>query len=353
MSEASLLSSSRLASARSRDDRLVALWLFGVAAMIFAMVVIGGITRLTESGLSITEWRPISGVIPPLSEADWQREFDLYKQIPEFQKLRPDMTLAGFKAIYWWEYVHRLWGRLIGLAFALPGLCLLLRGHIRLQLWPRLAALFILGGLQGGLGWFMVESGLSARTDVSQYRLVAHLLFALAIYALMLWTALGLMRPEPRPYPGAAPLRRHLLLLLALVLGMLTTGGFVAGLDAGKIYNSFPLMGSGLVPGELLALEPAWRNPFENPATAQFIHRWLAMIVGLTVLTLWLRRARLPQGARGPLHLVFAMAAIQICLGISTLLLVVPVPLAAAHQAGAVMLLTLTVYALHALRGGS
>jgi heme a synthase len=351
MSEASLPSSSALAKAPSRDDRLVALWLLGVAAMIFAMVVIGGITRLTESGLSITEWKPISGVIPPLSPADWQREFDLYKQIPEFQVLRPDMTLSEFKAIYWWEYLHRLWGRLIGLAFALPGAWLLLAGHIRPQLWPRLVGLFMLGGLQGALGWLMVESGLSVRTDVSQYRLVAHLLFALTIYALMLWTALGLMRPAPRPYPGAGPLRRHLLLLLVLILGMLTTGGFVAGLDAGKIYNSFPLMGGRLVPGEFLALEPPWRNPFENPVAAQFIHRWLAMVVGLTGLTLWLRRRRLPLGARGPLHLVLAMTAIQICLGISTLLRVVPVPLAALHQAGAVMLLSLTICALHGLRG--
>jgi heme a synthase len=351
MSEASLPYSSALARDPSRGDRLVALWLFGVAAMIFAMVVIGGVTRLTESGLSITEWKPISGVIPPLSARDWEREFDLYKQIPEFQKLRPDMTLADFKGIYWWEYVHRLWGRLIGLAFALPGLWLLLGGHIRAQLWPRLVALFVLGGLQGGLGWFMVKSGLSARTDVSQYRLVAHLLFALAIYAFMLWTALGMMRPAPRLYAGAGALRRHLLVLLVLILGMLTTGGFVAGLDAGKIYNTFPLMGGQLVPGELLALDPLWRNPFENPAAAQFIHRWLAMIVALTVLALWLRRGHLPLGARGPLHLVFGMAVIQISLGISTLLLVVPVPLAAAHQAGAVMLLTLTLYALHSLRG--
>jgi heme a synthase len=352
MSEASLPCSPALASRPSRDDRLVAHWLFGIAAMIFVMVVIGGITRLTESGLSITEWKPVSGVMPPLNGLDWQREFDLYKQIPEFQKLRPDMTLDEFKAIYWWEYVHRLWGRLIGLAFALPGVWLLLGGHIRAQLRPRLLGLFALGVLQGALGWFMVESGLSVRTDVSQYRLVAHLLFALSIYALIFWTALGLTQSQ-RPYSGAAPLRRHLLVLLVLVLGMLTTGGFVAGLDAGKIYNSFPLMGGRIVPGEFLALMPLWRNPFENPVAAQFIHRALAMIVALTVLALWLRRGLLPPGARGPLHLVFAMAALQICLGIATLLLVVPVPLAAAHQAGAVLLLTATLYALHRLRGAA
>jgi cytochrome c oxidase assembly protein subunit 15 len=351
MSEALALSSTAAAGARCRDDRPVACWLLAVAAMIFAMVVIGGITRLTESGLSITEWKPVSGVIPPLSAADWQREFDLYKQIPEFQKLRPDMTLAEFKGIYWWEYVHRLWGRLIGLAFAVPGLWLLLRGRIRSELRPRLAALFILGGLQGALGWFMVKSGLALRTDVSQYRLVAHLLFALLIYSLMLWIAFGLLRPEAHPLPGAAALRRHVILLLALIVGMLATGGFVAGLDGGKIYNSFPLMGGRLIPGDILALQPFWANPFENPTTAQFIHRWLAMLVAATVLALWLRRRRLPATARPPLHLVAAMTAVQVTLGISTLLLVVPVPLAAAHQAGAVLLLTFTLHALHSLRG--
>jgi cytochrome c oxidase assembly protein subunit 15 len=338
-------------SARLRDDRAVALWLFAVAAMIFAMVVIGGITRLTESGLSITEWKPISGVLPPMDEASWQREFDLYKQVPEFQKLRPDMTLAEFRGIFWWEYVHRLWGRLIGLAFALPGLWLFLRGRIRPELRARLLMIFLLGGLQGALGWFMVKSGLSQRTDVSQYRLVAHLLTALAIYGYILWNALGLMRPVVRILPAAASMRRHVLLLLLLVIGMLTTGGFTAGLDGGKIYNTFPLMGGTFIPGDLLALDPLWRNPFENPTTAQFIHRWLAMIVACTALALWLRRERLPADARAPVDLVGAMIAIQVMLGISTLLLVVPIPLAAFHQAGAVMVLTLTLWALHSLRG--
>jgi cytochrome c oxidase assembly protein subunit 15 len=351
MSQAFALSSPALAGGHRRDDRQVAVWLLAVAAMIYAMVVIGGITRLTESGLSITEWKPVSGVIPPLDAAAWQQEFDHYKLIPEFQKLRPDMTLAEFKGIFWWEYVHRLWGRLIGVAFALPGLWLLWRGRIRPELRPRLAALFVLGGLQGALGWFMVESGLSQRTDVSQYRLVAHLLFALLIYGAMLWTAFGLLRPQPASLPGAAGLRRHVLVLLILIIGMLTTGGFTAGLDGGKVYNTFPLMGGSLVPGDILAQAPLWSNPFENPVTAQFIHRWLAMIVAATVLALWLRRGRLLPPARLPLDLVAGMTALQLCLGISTLLLVVPVPLAAAHQAGAVMLLSLTLFALHSLRG--
>jgi cytochrome c oxidase assembly protein subunit 15 len=332
------------------DDRLVAGWLFAVAAMIFVMVVLGGITRLTESGLSITQWKPISGIVPPLDTAAWQREFDLYKQIPEFQTLHPDMTLGEFKGIFWWEYTHRLWGRLIGVVFALPGVWLLLRGRIRSSLAPRLLTLFVLGGLQGALGWFMVKSGLSVRTDVSQYRLVAHLLFALTIYGFTLWTAFDLVRPQATPLPGAAPLRRHGIILLLLIIGMLTTGGFVAGLDAGKIYNTFPWMGSGLIPGDLLALEPIWRNPVENPTAAQFVHRWLAMVVAATALALWLRRARLPMPERARLHFLAGMVAIQVALGISTLLLVVPVPLGALHQAGAVMLLTLTLWTLHGLR---
>ncbi len=337
--------------AGSRNDRAVALWLFAVAAMIFVMVVIGGITRLTESGLSITEWRPIGGVLPPLDNAAWQHEFDLYKRIPEFQKRHPDMTLDEFRGIYWWEYAHRLWGRSIGFAFAIPGLWLFLGGRIKPGLRGHLLGLFVLGGLQGALGWFMVESGLSQRTDVSQYRLVAHLLTALAIYSYMLWTAFGLIRPAAPALPRAAPLRRHALLVLCLVIGTLTTGGFTAGLDGGKIYNTFPLMGGGIVPGDLLALVPAWRNPFENPTTAQFVHRWLAMVVAGTALALWLRRERLPESARLPLDLLAGMVAIQVMLGISTLLLVVPIPLAACHQAGAVMLLSLTLWALHSLRG--
>jgi cytochrome c oxidase assembly protein subunit 15 len=343
----------KIETQRPRDDRAVALWLLIVAAMIFVMVVIGGITRLTESGLSITEWKPIAGVLPPLDESAWQREFDLYKQIPEFQKLRPDMTLEEFRGIFWWEYFHRLWGRLIGVAFALPGLWLFLRGRIRPELRGRLIGVFILGGLQGALGWFMVKSGLSQRTDVSQYRLVAHLLMALAIYSYILWTAFGLLRPVARALPSAAGLRRHAAVLLLLVIGMLTTGGFTAGLDGGKIYNTFPLMGGAFIPGDLLALDPPWRNFFENPTAAQFVHRWLAMIVAATALALWLRRERLAQDCRAPVDLLGAMVAIQVALGISTLLLVVPVPLAALHQAGAVMVLSLTLWALHSLRGAT
>ena len=328
-------------------DRPIALWLLACCAMIFAMVVIGGITRLTESGLSITEWKPISGVVPPLSDADWQHEFELYQQIPEYQQVHRGMTLAEFKGIFFWEYLHRLWGRLIGVVFAVPFLWFLLRGRIRRSLAPHLAAMLVLGGLQGALGWFMVESGLSVRTDVSQYRLVAHLLAALAIYSYIFWTALTLLRPVPAADLAARRLRSHQFLLASAIAVTLAFGGFVAGLNGGLVYNTFPLMGGQLVPPDAFASTPAWRAPFEDPVAAQFIHRWLAMTVVALVILLWLRARRLRFL---PIDLLGAMALLQAALGISTLLLVVPVPLAVAHQAGAVVLWTLALWGLHATR---
>src|SRR5262245_2323997 len=222
----------QVSRANPAADRAVGLWLLGCCGMIFVMVVIGGITRLTESGLSITEWRPISGIVPPLSAAEWQQEFALYQQIPEFQQLRPDMTLEEFKGIFWWEYVHRLWGRLIGIVFAAGFAALLLRRQIRRSLAPHLVAMFALGGLQGALGWFMVQSGLSLRTDVSQYRLAAHFLAALAIYSYMFWIALTLLRSKPAGGAGRR-LRPHLLAIAGVLFMTLTFGAFVAWLCGG------------------------------------------------------------------------------------------------------------------------
>jgi cytochrome c oxidase assembly protein subunit 15 len=338
--------SSQSSRANPKPDRTVGLWLLACCAMIFVMVSIGGITRLTESGLSITEWRPISGIVPPLSAADWQEEFALYRQIPEFQQLRPDMTLEEFKGIFWWEYIHRLWGRLIGVVFTAGFVALLLRRRIRRSLAPHLVAMFVLGGLQGALGWFMVQSGLSVRTDVSQYRLAAHFLAALAIYSYMFWTALTLLRAPPADGTGRR-LRPHLLTIAGVLIVTLTFGAFVAGLNGGLVYNSFPLMGGALVPGD--AFQTAW-SPFEDPVTAQFIHRWLAMTTVALVLALWLRRRGLPPAAARPIDALAGMALLQACLGIGTLLLAVPIPLAAAHQSGAVVLWTLALWSLHATR---
>ena len=339
-------------------DRAIAIWLLGCAAMIFAMVVVGGITRLTESGLSITEWRPLSGAVPPMSEAEWARLFDQYRQIPEYRADHPEMTIVSFKTIFWWEYVHRLWGRLIGVAFALPFLYFILRGRIARPLVPRLAAMLALGAAQGGLGWYLVKSGLADRIDVSQYRLVAHLMLALAIYASMLWTALDLLRPAAPPVPRrrSVPWRGHLLVVAGLVVMTIVFGGFVAGLDAGRIYNTFPLMGGRVMPADALAFEPAWINPFENPSMAQFIHRILAIVTVCAALWLWARvrssRNRdLPSGTIAAIDLLALIAMAQASLGIATLVLVVPIPLAAAHQAGAVALLSLVIWPLHATRG--
>jgi cytochrome c oxidase assembly protein subunit 15 len=311
------------------------------------MVVVGGLTRLTDSGLSITEWRPLSGILPPLSAAAWQQEFELYQRIPEYQQLNRGMSLAEFKGIFWWEYAHRLLGRLIAVVFALPFIVLLARGLIRRALIPHLAAMLLLGGLQGALGWFMVQSGLSVRTDVSQYRLVAHLLVALAVYTYMFWLALTLLRPGPPTNGRASPLRPHLLVTAVAIALTLTFGAFVAGLNGGLVYNSFPLMGGELVPPDAFQ---TFASPFEDAVTAQFVHRWLAVTVVALAITLWLRRRALSPAAARPIAWLAAMSVLQAGLGIGTLLLQVPIPLAAAHQAGAVMLWTLALWGLHAAR---
>jgi cytochrome c oxidase assembly protein subunit 15 len=357
-----------------RGARPVAVWLLVCCAMIFAMVVIGGITRLTWSGLSITEWQPVMGVIPPLSAADWQAEFAKYQQTTQYKTLNAGMSLADFKTIFLWEYVHRLWGRLIGFVYLLPFLYFLARGRIPRRLaWP-LAGIFALGGAQGALGWWMVESGLADRIEVSQYRLTAHLALALAIYAATLWTALGLRGEvgDSRsalacpPHPAAATrrppsppngrrgiiLRRGAEVVLCLVSLTIVAGGFVAGLNAGLTYNSFPLMDGRFVPAGYAQLSPFFRNWFENVAAVQFDHRILAMGTVAAICALWIaaRQAALPSPARLALHALLAMALVQISLGISTLLLVVPVPLAAAHQVGAVLLLTAAIVLRHRLR---
>jgi cytochrome c oxidase assembly protein subunit 15 len=316
--------------------------------MIFAMVVIGGVTRLTESGLSITEWKPVSGAIPPLSEDAWQDAFAKYQQIPEYRERNAGMTLAAFKNIFWWEFVHRLWGRLIGFVYAVPLLWFVLRGQVRGPLAWKLGGIFVLGGLQGVLGWYMVQSGLVDRIDVSPYRLTAHLGLALLIYAATLWTALDLLRPGRKE--GEAPLARPALAFCGLLFLTLLTGGFVAGLDAGMSYNTFPLMDGRLVPAGYLDETPWWANLFENVAAVQFNHRALAMTTLAYAIALALAGRTAAPRVRGLALATSAMAAAQAALGIATLLLVVPILLAAAHQAGAVMLLTLALMLAHAAR---
>jgi cytochrome c oxidase assembly protein subunit 15 len=327
------------------NARQIALWLLACAAMVFAMAVIGAITRLTESGLSITEWKPITGALPPLSEAAWQAAFAKYRATPEFQLKHSYMDLADFKAIYFWEWLHRLWGRLIGLVFALPLLFLWIRGRIPRALLPRLLLLLGLGALQGAIGWFMVQSGLADRPDVSHYRLALHLLTALLIYAALLWVAIGLLMPGAGAPAG---LRHHGLIGLALLGVTILWGAFVAGLDAGQAYNSWPLMDGRLVPPEMWTLVPVWLNPTENTAAVQFIHRWLAVITAAVLLLFAARIAR--WGAPQPAKWLAAAVVLQVVLGIATLLMKVPVALGAAHQAGALLVLTFLIWTLAEIR---
>ncbi len=334
-----------------RSSRAIAIWLLACCAMIFVMVVLGGVTRLTHSGLSMVEWRPLLSWLPPLSDAAWEQAFSKYRAFPEYQKLTYGMTLADFKSIYWLEYAHRLWGRSIGIVFLAPFLYFLAAGRISKRLRPHLAAMFVLGGVQGVLGWYMVKSGLIDRPDVSQYRLTAHLGAAFFIYGYIFWVALGVLS-LPAASQGPAALRRSSKLLAGLVFVTVLSGGVVAGLDAGFTHNTFPLMGGRLVPEGLFAETPSYLNFFENVATVQFVHRVLAILTLLCVLLFWLaaRKVGLPRDARLPVDALLGLAALQVALGISTLLLVVPVPLAAAHQAGALLLFTAAVWAAHALR---
>jgi heme a synthase len=340
---------------RGREGRgcgAVAVWLFVCCALIFLMVVLGGITRLTLSGLSITEWKPVIGVVPPLSAGDWAVEFAKYQQIPEYRLVHYGMTLDAFKSIYWWEYAHRLLGRLIGVAFAVPLVWFLVRRRLPRRLIPPLCGILLLGFAQGGVGWYMVESGLAERVEVSQYRLVAHLALALAIYAAILWAGLGIVRRSARADPGAG-WRRAAETVLFFVALTIVAGGFVAGTRAGLTYNTFPLMDGRVVPEGYAQLRPFVLNWSENIAAVQFDHRLLAVATAVVILLVWAAGSRkaLAQPARAALHGLVTVVLLQVALGITTLVLVVPIPLAAAHQAGAVLLLTAAIVFRHTLRG--
>lgn len=336
------------------DQRPIGIWLLICCLAIYAMVVLGGVTRLTGSGLSMVEWRPIMGILPPLSHEQWEETFTLYRQTPEFRKSNQGMDLEGFKGIFWLEYLHRLLGRLIGVIFLLPLLYFIARRRIHKPLVPKLAAMFVLGGLQGLMGWYMVQSGLVQDPHVSQYRLTAHLGLAFVIYAYLFWVALDLLVPVARSSPGdnARGFRRLAWAVTGLVLFTALSGGFVAGLKAGLAYNTFPLMDGRLIPQGLFTLDPAWRNFFDNVTTVQFDHRLLATLLLFLIPLLWLLggRTALSRNARIGLHLLLLVLFIQIGLGISTLLLLVPIPLAVAHQGGALALFTAALFVSHQMR---
>lgn len=339
-----------LQSARhARGDRAVRVWLWIVAAFILAMVIVGGATRLTESGLSITEWKPVMGTLPPLTEADWLIEFEKYRQIPEYQQINKGMSLSDFQYIYWWEYSHRLLGRLIGLVFLVPFLVFAAKGYIRRSMLGPIGLLFVLGGIQGAIGWWMVASGLTERTDVSQYRLATHLTFACIIFAATVWIAEGFRWRKPALAEGQS------LALLAkatvvLVLVQIFLGGLVAGLNAGFIYNTWPLMEGALVPDGLLFQSPWWVNFFENHLTVQFVHRigaYLLLTLALVQVAVAYARAFDPATVRRA-GLVLALIALQAVVGILTLVHVVPIGLALVHQGMAVVVLAAAV--VHARR---
>ena len=330
------------AGVRPHAHPAVATWLFVCCGAVAAMVLIGGITRLTDSGLSIAEWRPLMGALPPLSDAEWDRVFALYRETSEYRLQNAGMTLAGFKTIFWWEYLHRLWGRLIGVIFVVPLAWFALRGRLDRGLGLRLLGIFALGGLQGLIGWWMVASGLVDRVDVSPYRLAVHLGVAFLIYALLFWTALGLVSSRTQAAPPER-VRRLAWAALAMVSVTVMAGALVAGTKAGLIYNTFPLMGGQLVPPDYAALQPFLLNVFENPAAVQFNHRLVAISTVVFLGVFWWITRRDPALAR-PATVMFALGCLQAAIGIWTVLLVVPLPLGVAHQAGALALLTAALW---------
>lgn len=330
-----------------RDLSAIRLWLYLICFLVFIMVIIGGVTRLTDSGLSITEWKPLLGAVPPLSEATWLQEFEKYKQIPEYQLQNKGMSLDEFQFIYWWEWGHRFFGRLIGVVYLVPFLWFALRGAIPRPLYPKLLALFVLGGLQGFVGWWMVYSGLSERLDVSQYRLATHLTLAFFIFAATLWVARGLRTPEAnaRYQTVSTTVFYTSRLLIILLFLQLFAGGFVAGLDAGLFYNTWPLMDGDFIPSGLLSDAPGgFTNLFENIMTVQFNHRMLAYaLLGLAALHL-VQIVRSDGGIAGATGSIVLLAFIvQAVIGIVTLLLAVPLWAGVLHQGFAVAVITVTV----------
>jgi len=346
MSSTTILAGSGKA-ALARHTRALRIWLAALAALIGAMILVGGATRLTDSGLSITEWKPIVGVVPPLSESDWNEAFASYKTIPEYTELKRGMSLDEFKTIYWWEWTHRFLGRLIGFAFLIPFAAFWLGDYIPRALFPKLLGLFVLGGLQGALGWYMVRSGLTLRTDVSQYRLAAHFGVALAILGYTLWLLFGL--GEARGVRVAAQDRSAGLVagfVLALIFVQMLAGALVAGTDAGMGYNTWPLIDGAFVPPGLGEASPWYLNLFENPLTVQFQHRMLGYAVVLAALgqLAWLALKRAPQPLIGSAFTLALFALLQGVLGVWTLLLSVPIALGLAHQAGAIAVFATALY---------
>jgi heme a synthase len=335
-------------TATDQATRVLRQWLLACIVAVFVAVVVGGITRLTESGLSITEWKPVAGIFPPTTADGWQAAYDAFQQIPQAQTVHAGITMDGFKLIYWWEWFHRLLARGVGLVFAIPYAVLLVRGTIPPRFRWRLAALPLLTLAQGALGWYMVQSGLVERSSVSAYRLAAHLALALAILVVALWTYADL-RPHERSAPASPGWRTTLLALVTALAITILSGAFVAGLRAGTIFNTFPLMGGAVVPPGYLSLPGWWTNAFENPIAAQFHHRVLAILTGTAALVVaWAAgRSALDAATIRAIRVMGLVVLTQVTVGIITLLTAVPVALGALHQLIGVFALTAGVLALH------
>lgn len=337
------------------NQKPIAVWLLVCCTLVFAMIVVGGVTRLTDSGLSIVEWQPIVGTMPPITQNDWEILLEKYRATPQYQKINKGMSIDEFKGIFWWEYFHRLLGRLIGLVFFIPFVYFLIKKRVDRTLGIKLTGIFVLGGMQGFMGWYMVMSGLVNDPHVSQYRLTAHLGLAIIIFAAMFWVALDILSQRIDNIDKnqkIQSLRRFSATLTALIFIMILSGGFVAGIRAGFAYNTFPLMNGHFIPPEIFMLEPWYRNFFDNMATVQFDHRLIAWILAFLVPLFWWqsKKCNLPASTRLACNLFLLMLVIQISLGISTLLYVVPIPLAASHQGGAVLLLAASLWVTHRLR---
>ncbi len=330
---------------RRRDRAMIRTWLGVVILMIVAMIVVGGATRLTNSGLSITEWKPIHGVVPPLNAAEWQEEFDKYRQIPQYQQINKGMSLDAFKSIFWWEWAHRLLGRLIGAVFFVPLVFFWVTGRIEKNLVPPLIGLFVLGGLQGAVGWWMVASGLVNRVDVSQYRLATHLTLACFILAATVWVRRGLGADDGDARDRVAPLKGMATFLIVLVFVQIFLGGLVAGLDAGFTYNTWPLMDGALIPSRVYEYEPVWRSVFEDVMTVQFDHRMVAYLLLVAAFIHAFQAFRVAPGSRAARRARFLALLViaQAGIGVMTLLMVVPIDLALTHQFGAAVVLIAAV----------
>jgi len=334
--------------------KIIGLWLLIMAGMILVNVVLGGLTRLTGSGLSMVEWQP-QVILPPLGDAAWADMFDKYQQSPQFRQVNMNMDLAGFKSIFWLEFIHRDWGRLLGFVFLIPFIVFWGKKFITKAEAPAFALLFALGAGQGVLGWAMVASGLRDRPEVSHYRLAAHLFAALLLYAALLWTGFShLSPPEPRPLnKGLRSAKRHLRIILILLCITIPVGALVAGLHAGLVYNTFPLMGDDLVAPDAFDMSPAWINFFANPSLVQFDHRLLAFFIWTTAMGLTpalFRAEMIPAALRKKIGMVILLANLQVALGVATLLFYVPISLAAIHQVNAFLLFGATLWAFHQVR---